>query len=91
MSSLTDFVGGGIKSLQRGTITVSSASVNATVTAVNVSKSILMYLGQSGAAGTTFDGASGVRIFLTDATTVNASCPIYFNNQVVSYQLVEYY
>lgn len=56
-----------IKSIQRGTISLSSgaSSATATLTAVDPAKTLLIFLGASGSD-------TAVRIALTDATTVTA-------------------
>ena len=96
MSTLTQFSGGGIKSVQRGTITISSgvSSATATVTSVDVNKSLLTHLGQSGYyTSSSAQGISNVRLFLTNGTTITATTHTNPNavNYVVSYELVEYY
>jgi len=94
MSTLTQFSGGGVKSIQRGTISISGNSpATATVTSVNTARSLLTYLGQTGYySGTGVDGISNVRIALTSATTITATAFIAPNAGAftVSYELVEY-
>jgi hypothetical protein len=90
MSSLTDFVGGGIKSVQRGTITVLTTAT-ATVSAVNTAKSVLHYLGITGIyVSASWDGPANARIALTNSTTITAT-GLGYTNVDVSYELVEYY
>lgn len=95
MSTLTQFSGGGIKSIQRGTISITnpSTSATATVTSVNTAKSLLTYLGQTGYySGSSTDGVSDIRIVLTNSTTITAT--VYATSLgvpvIVSYELVEY-
>ena len=94
MSTLTQFSGGGIKSIQRGTISISgSSSATATVTSVNTAKSLLTHLGQSGYySASSTDGLGNVRISLTNATTITAAAGATPNvvPYTVSYELVEY-
>ena len=94
MSTLTQFSGGGIKSIQRGTISISgSSSATATVTSVNTAKSLLTHLGQSGYySASSTDGLGNVRISLTNATTITAAVAVTPNivPYAVSYELVEY-
>jgi hypothetical protein len=95
MSTLTQFSGGGIKSIQRGTISITSpnTTATATVTSVNTAKSLLTYLGQTGYyGGTGVDGISNVRIALTNSTTITATTFTIPNagGLAVSYELVEY-
>ena len=94
MSTLSQFSGGGVKSVQRGTITinVSAGNATATVNSVDVNKSLLTHLGQSGYYNSTADGIFNVRLFLTNGTTITATTQAAPNvvSYVVSYELVEY-
>lgn len=85
---------GSIKSIQRGTITLSGTSTSgaATISSVDTSKSVLTVLGSSAsAAGTALQGAFG-RVTLTDATTITVNRTTNGSNDlIVSYQIVEYY
>jgi hypothetical protein len=95
MSTLTQFSGGGIKSIQRGTISITSpnSTATATVTSVNTAKSLLTHLGQSGYySASSTDGLGNVRISLTNATTITAAAGATPNvvSYTVSYELVEY-
>jgi hypothetical protein len=67
MSTMSQFFGGGIKSVQRGVITFpgTDLTATATVSSVNTSKSFLSLLG-TGSNGT-------FRIELTNSTTVTAT------------------
>ena len=85
---------GSIKSIQRGTISLSStvASAIATITAVDTAKALLTYLGTRAGAGSGNGGAEwAVTLALTNATTITAQrdgpngIAI-----VVSYQVVEF-
>ena len=95
MSTLSQFSGGGVKSVQRGTITISaSASATATVNSVDVNKSLLTHLGQTGYYSTSGgEGISNVMLSLTNGTTITAVTYTTPNivPYVVSYELVEYY
>lgn len=65
MTSLASLLGSGIKSIQRGTISVAaSSSATATITAVNTAKTELRYLGSE---------VNSARIALTNSTTVTAT------------------
>lgn len=95
MSTLSQFTGGAIKSIQRGTISVASntgsASATATITSVDTSKSEVSLLGASGATSGAYSGFT--RAELTNATTVTA---YYVGGAVggsinVGYQVVERY
>lgn len=71
---------GGIKSIQRGTVTVSST---ATITSVDTTKTELRQLGfSSGSAD------PSARIVLTNATTITCTGG---GSSVASWELTEYY
>ena len=91
MSTLSQFSGGGVKSVQRGTITVSGTSQTntATITAVDTSKSMISFTGFSGGAMSTYD--NWPRLFLTNSTTVTATRNGSSFSVVVSYEVIEFY
>jgi len=62
---------GAVKKVQYGTVTVVQPALSgtATITAVTIGKAVLIYLGQSYPSGS---GTVGVRITLTNSTTVTA-------------------
>jgi hypothetical protein len=95
MSTLSQFAGGGIKSIQRGIINHSSvSSTSVTVNAVDTSKSTLNYLGHTGYySASSVDGYSNLRIALTNSTTVtsNALATNAVTSGVVSFELIEYF
>lgn len=102
MSTLSQFSGGGIKSIQRGTITVptaggSGSSATATITAVNTAKTILNYCGcASGQKGATSSSNAAVmaRIALTSSTQITASTNVSTGGgtvPTVSYEVIEYF
>lgn len=79
MATLSSLYGGaGVKSIQRGTISVNSvgagdtASNTATITSVSVDKSVVLPLGVSAATGFPDAGAM-TRVALTNGTTVTAT------------------
>lgn len=96
MSTLSQFAGG-IKSIQRGTISVTLTSgvgsATATITSVNTSKSTIELLGASQSSnpsyGTYTD--SRARVELTNSTTVTAFAAGANSPVVVGYQVVEFY
>jgi len=94
MSTLSQFAAGGIKSIQRGTISsvVLSSSTTATITAVNTTKTILNYCGCStGSSGSISDV---VRIALTSSTTITLTpraAIAWSVPPVVSYEVIEYF
>ena len=99
MSNLSQFGGGGVKSVQRGTITVNIAgsattySNTATITAVDTSKSVLTLLGAAYPASTNY-GPATARVELTNSTTVTAYAGHNsggVGNYIIGYQVVEFY
>lgn len=81
-----------IRSIQRGTITgtTGASSATATITAVDITKSELTYLGGMGVSqsGTL---AFIARLSLTNSTTVTATWPGTITGQSVGFQVTEYY
>ena len=91
MSTLTQLAGGGIKSVQRGTITLPGVSSNtATITSVDTNKSMLNFLGVTESTSLTTNNAL-VRIALTNATTVTATRSTSTGTSIVSYEVIEFY
>lgn len=81
-----------IKSIQRGTITITqpSTSATATITAVDVSKTQLRYLGGS---RENVDSSISIipRIVLTNSTTITATSNVSpFSTLSLSWELTEY-
>ncbi len=98
MSTLSQFgFGGGIKSIQRGLISMTATSTaTATISPVNTSKSILYFLGNSTAPNSgdlSYSINRMAYLTLTDSTTITASgAPTSTSSgMAVSWQLVEYY
>ena len=97
MSTLSQFSGGGIKSIQRGTITIgltASTAVAATITAVNTAKTILNYCGCTSGLKTSSSAMSEMaRIELSSSTQITATSRTgsMTNNVVVSYEVIEYF
>lgn len=95
MSNLSQFFGGGlkIKSIQRGTIEIAATATgaSATISSVDTSKSILFNLGFASTVLSSGASGVGVRLNLTNETTVTAS-KIYASSGAysVSYQVVEF-
>lgn len=93
MPNFSDLFGGaGIKSIQRGVIAIGTAGTtfSATISAVNVSKSELRFLG-GGYLGSSNSRAELVDIVLSNSTTVTATTitqPSYAGR--VSWELTEY-
>lgn len=89
------FIGGKtplIKSIQRGTITITgAASVTATITSVNTASAVVRMVGFT-TSGTLTDYQTFPRVELTNATTVTASVNTSpgANSVVVSYEVIEY-
>ncbi|HMM52296.1 MAG TPA: hypothetical protein PKD87_11850 [Burkholderiaceae bacterium] len=79
-----------IKSIQRGTISLTSGttSASATISSVNTAKATLTYLGNSvGDSPATVQA----RIALTNATTVTATRSATSTSAAVSYEVVEWW
>lgn len=91
MSTLSQFCGGAIKSIQRGVITTSTYSGTATLSpSVDPSKTIVTLLGTTNSSDTTLTAFA--RISLTDGSTVTATVGRSGGaTQAVSWQIVEYY
>lgn len=76
-----------IKSIQRGTISITGTSATATITSVSTAKSAVAFLGfQSNSYS--IDAPS---VTLTNATTVTATRSVGTNTSICGYQVVEYY
>lgn len=82
---------GFIKSIQRGTITLTGVSTNtATVTVVDVNNATLRWLGQTYNTAADFASQAFIRIDLTNATTVTATAGNTASTGTVNFELVEY-
>ena len=80
-----------VKSVQQGSIALAVVSSNtATITSVDTTRSICLYLGSSTDA-TSSAAESDVRVTLTNATTVTANRGSATNNTTVNYTVVEFY
>ena len=93
MSTLSQFAAGGIKSIQRGTISVSGLNA-ATITAVNTAKTMLNFCGcSSGLLAANTNAAVLARIELTSGTQVTVSGPGALGGYapIVSYEVIEYF
>jgi hypothetical protein len=105
MSTLSQFTGGGIKSIQRGVISFASGgggfyntTQTATITAVDMAKTMLNFCGsRSGVNNSGGSSAYSVAgsIALTSSTVVTASSPSVFTSfgapPSVSYEVIEFY
>ena len=87
------FVPSLIKSIQRGTITLTdpATSNTATITAVNTGKSEVTFLGASGDTSATQNSMQQVDLTLTDSTTVTATRSTGVGNVTVSYEVIEWF
>lgn len=90
--------GSGVKSIQRGVMSIWHASApasaaTATITAVVPAKTELRLLGQYWSAGSTVDVAETAGIVLTNSTTITATrkTSISGNPLYISWELTEYY
>ena len=91
MSTLSQF-GAGIKSIQRGTVSIANTASQNTATlatAVNTSKASINYLGTSTTASAATDYMA--TLFLTNSTTVTVTRNGSSGGVTVSYEVVEFY
>ena len=95
MSTLSQFVGSSvIKSIQRGTISITGGATDqtatATISSVSTEKSVLNFLGVT---STDSSVRSISRIVLTNSDTVTATRNLgsAFNPTIVSYEVIEYF
>ena len=81
-----------IKSIQRGTITVTGTSNTATITAVDVDKSVVLWGGNNFQHATAHDErAWNINLVLTNSTTVTADRgPQTIDSCIVPFQVLEY-
>lgn len=85
-------LGAGIKSIQRGTISMTSGgytSGTATITSVDTTKTELRMLGASNDA--VADTTAISRVVLTNSTTITATRSSISGTTVVSWELTEFY
>lgn len=85
-----------IKSIQRGTIaiTAGNATNTASITAVALNNSRLVYLGHSttdNGAGGSGSGPTMARVIFTNATTITAQRSATDNALTVSFEVIEYW
>lgn len=86
--------GGGVKSVQRGTITLANGvtSNTATITAVVLANTRLVYLGNTSEnAGGSGAAPTVARLAMTNETTVTASRITGTDAAIVSFEVVEYF
>ena len=94
MSTFSQFLGGGIKSIARGNITIAPAALSgtATIAAVVTTKTMLTLLGFSAIGGGAFPASDYPRLRLTNSTTVTADRGTgNASSVVVEYEAVEFY
>jgi len=92
MTSLAQFTGSRPKSIQRGTISMTSGgstSGTATITSVDTTKTELRMLGASNDAVS--DTTAISRVVLTNSTTITATRSSTSGTTVVSWELTEFY
>jgi len=88
MSNLSEFIGGGIKSVQTGSASQTGGIVNVTINAVNVNKSFIMINRTNGTSISTPGYRSAV---LSNSTTVECTAYAGSTFTTVSFTVVEYY
>lgn len=87
---VVEYAPGVIRAIRRGTITVTGSTAGTdTITAVNVDKSTLDYLGFTTDGASTAPATAIVRVDLTNATTVTAN-GLGSVNRTVGYQVIEW-
>lgn len=85
--------GGGIKTIQRGKVTISSTQditigeVNMDKSTLNITSAVGMWKGQS--SGSTTTGASSITIEFIDSTTIRLS-DYTLGSPLVTWEVVEY-
>ena len=80
-----------VKSIQRGTITVTGTSNTATITSVDIPKSVVIWGGSNFQHATGADErAWNINLVLTNATTVTATRNSSIDSCVVPFQVLEY-
>lgn len=84
---------GGIKSIQRGTITIANLAVSGTaiISSVDTTKAQLKLLGSAGAGSASTSADVAVRVVLTNATTVTATRGGNNLSVTVAFELTEWY
>lgn len=87
MSNLMQFLGGGIKSIQRGTTSVTVGVTTVTISSVNTAKTIVNHTGFT----TATTSYTGVMAYLTNATTLKLIASESAVVKNISWEVVEYY
>lgn len=96
MSNFSDFYGGGVKSVQRGVATPTSAGeLSVTVTAVNPARSVLNLLSSSSYTDIDRPTTNMVSLRLVNSTTIGVTSQYIvqgFNSQYLpcSWELIEF-
>lgn len=86
-----------VKSVQRGSLSFSSKTATATISAVDVNKAIVVHGGSSwgdgGSASTSYSGSWDARLTLTNSTTVTATVGYYNSSYTgpTTWQVIEFY
>ena len=96
MSTLSQFSGGGVKSVQRGTVSGITGTTTVTISSVNTSKAFVLVSFQSG--GSVFGSGTGLSPSASAALTSSTQLTVNrgYMSTVLSYpsidwQVVEYY
>jgi hypothetical protein len=95
MSTLSQFSGGGVKSIQRGTVSNITTTTTVTISSVDTSKAIVLVSFQNGAS---FNGSAGFASSASAALTSSTQLTVKsgYTATVLGYpsidwQVVEYY
>lgn len=93
MTAATALFGNGVKSIQRGTITIAAAesSNTATISSVDTNKAFVLYGGHTFSGTSSAFSSLAANVVLTNATTVTASRVGTNNDTILAYTVVEFY
>lgn len=94
MSTIAQFGGGGVKSIQRGVISIAAANLSgtATISAVTTGKTELRLLGSRSADNGGLSGLGFCTVVLTNSTTITANRDLSgAAGASVSWELTEFY
>lgn len=80
-----------IKSIQRGTISLTGTSATATITAVDLAKSLVLWGGSDFTTAGGYESSHFTKMVLTNTTTVTASRQASTGTAILPYQVVEYH
>lgn len=88
MSTLSQFVAGGVKSVQRGSISFSVTSAAASISPVDTAKAVVVF---GGFRSNDSDFRTSPSVSLASSTSVLASRSASVGTVTVEWQVIEYY